>query len=102
MIRVWWSEHHRKDGEMAEAELAFTDGFNGSKVSEAQDNIVEQYSAPYFEPKSTGHTGVADMGLPEDYDQEDWEESIETAVEAAQELQEYHDALHEATEPYLK
>jgi hypothetical protein len=102
VIRIWWSEYQRKDGKMAEAELAFTDEFRGQKVREVEDTIVEQYSAPYFEQVSTEHTTVADMDLPENYDQEDWEESVETAVEAAQELQEYHDALHDVSEPYLE
>jgi len=102
IIRVWWSEYQRKDGRMIEAELAFIDEFTGPKVREVEDNIVTQHSAPYFEPKVEDTAGVADMDLPEDYDQGGWEQSVESAITAARELQDYHDTLHDATKTYLE
>lgn len=101
--RFWfhWGPVHAEDGLMLKGDLASVENHGGEAVAETEAEIAGQYSAPYItEVLQEDGRGLVDVRLPTDYDQEDWEETVDTLVEISAEIGQYHEDLEEVSEQY--
>ncbi|ADE03750.1 hypothetical protein [Haloferax volcanii] len=91
---------------MADGYFNYSGDFQGDKVAEAEKEIAGQHSAPYFDTtthrQDDGNELEIEFSLPLDYDQNDWEKTVDAFIAISQDLEEYHKALHTASEKHLK
>jgi len=98
-----WGPVHAEDGLMLNGSLFSAGDHEGDAVSETETSIAGQYSAPYITEvrEDDGH-GDVEVQVPTDYDQEDWEETVDTLAEISAEIGQYQDDLEAVSEQYRR
>ena len=96
-----WGPVHAQDGLMLNGSLFSAGDHEGDAVSETETSIADQYPAPYITEvrEDDGH-GDVEVQVPTDYDQEDWEETVDALVEISAEIGQYQDDLEAVSEQY--
>jgi len=96
-----WGPVHAENGVMLGGHLISGGDHGGEAVTETEAEIASQYSAPYINEVIEGNgRAEVDVRLPVDYDQQDWEETVDTLVEISEEIGQYQDDLVAVTERY--
>lgn len=102
-IHLEWGSTEVEQSLMAEGRITFFDpDFSGEPVTEKYRELLENQTAPYFDGDPNFEFGGFEQPLkvPLDYDQEDWEETVDTAVTLFEKAQAYQNALHETSDDY--
>lgn len=99
----WGPRKVVEDALMAEGFLDYTGDFQGDTPAEVEEEIARQHSAPYLditqEEYSNGEVGI-EFSLPTDYNQEDWEETVDTLVAVMDEFDQYQGDLEAVSARY--
>jgi len=102
-LLFYWGPSRAEDDIMLEGHALFGGEHGGEAVAETEASIIEQHSAPYFEKvRETDDWGEVDIKIPTDYDQEDWEDTVNTLAAISQEMGEYHEELNSVSEQYRR
>jgi len=103
-INTWYSPSKRQEGDILEGILTFAADVEGRPVSQVHQKIVEEYSTPYLQAnKDTGVEGnatLASIQIPENYNPETLEDTIQAIVNIYDEAERFDDTITETVENY--
>jgi len=103
IVTDWGPRQIVENDSMAEGFLSYHGTFQGDVVDEVKERVADQHSAPYFEINETdyedGEIGI-EFSLPDGYNQEQWEETVDTMVDVLNELDQYQDELEAVSDRY--
>lgn len=98
-----WGPVHAEDGLMLKGQALFGGEHGGEAVAETEADIAGEYSASYLgEVRETEDRAEVDVELPIDYDQDDWEDTVDTLAAISQDIGEYHEDLNIVSEQYRR
>lgn len=100
----WGPRKVVEDALIAEGFLEYKGDFQGDAVGNVEEGIARQHTAPYIDNISQLEAGLGgttvEFSLPTDYDQEKWEDTVDTLVAAVAEFDQYQGELETISERY--
>lgn len=100
---MWGPEKVVNEDIMIEGTLDYLGRFQGDTPTEVEKRIAQQHPAPYIDDIQTESTDgmvVLDFSLPKDYNQEDWEQTVDTLVDIMDDFDQYQDDLETVSDQY--
>jgi hypothetical protein len=103
-ISLYFGPGRVKNETMVEGLVLFHPDIKGDVINEKYGEIVETHSAPYLTPDiGVDHVGIdslATIEMPTNYDQHDWEDTVDTAISMISKAQGLQSELHDTTVNY--
>lgn len=95
-----WGPRYLEEGQIAHGSLDLHGEIDGQPVRDLYEEIVEEHGTDYIESVNDTDGLAATIDLPENYDQQEWQQTVNAVDTIIEEANEVQTQLHNTLENY--